>query len=75
MTVSRLVKQSHPGTVIGGLLDPVDKALVGAARLPVGRNGEPTAGIIDSQSVKTNGSGGGRGCDAGKKIKGRKRIS
>lgn len=39
----------------------------------VGREASPTAAVIDSQSVKTTGSGGVRGCDAGKKINDRKR--
>ena len=35
--------------------------------------GQPTAGIVDSQSVKTAEADGPRGFDAGKKINGRKR--
>ena len=44
-----------------------------AARKAEGRGASPPAGVIDSQSAKTTGSGGPRGFAIGKKIKGRKR--
>ncbi len=56
-----------------GVWESIRHHLMAMLREGAGREASPTAAVIDTQSVKTAESGGPRGWDAAKRLKGRKR--
>ncbi len=59
---------------LDGTWERVNHTIRELLRARLGRNPQPSAAIVDSQSAKTSGVGGeARGYDGGKKVRGRKR--
>lgn len=56
-----------------GLFETMHDRLRGMWRKRAGRDENPTAMVLDSQSYKTSAQGGPKGFDAAKRVKGRKR--
>lgn len=67
------VREYFPRWRRDGTWERLNEALRRQVRRQAGRDDEPSAGILDSPSVKATRTSGTRGYDAGKKIKGIKR--
>src|SRR6476469_2941330 len=58
---------------VQGMLEQLHTALREQVRTAAGRDAQPSAAIVDSQSVKTGRQPGARGAEGGKPLTGRKR--
>jgi len=61
------VSSFYQRAITSGLWEKIMKLLVEASRVKMGRNPNPTYGLLDSQSAKTTGPSLEMGIDGGKK--------